>query len=417
MALATTRACDALLEFCVLSLAVWTLAYHACLVLGSRLGLGAGGARCRPRAVRGARRAARGGPDARPTRRGPVLPWRPRPRYHRGQGTPRRSRRQAALAFASGWPWPLVWAPWPVAAVAVLAGGARRPLVAIGDAARGAGAGAALAWSDGAGGARRCWWSSRLRRHLLPAPGRLDRRARALPARRHAALPRRPAGDVLAAAALLTRRCWGRSPARRASPPPALAHLVAAPFACALAVLALWRLLRAWQVRMVAPALTVALVFLLFAVEPAHHLDADVEHMPGRLLRLRAWQGKVILVAVLVPLLFALLHEHAARAHARRPLGPARRRGRGRGRAVDDGDVPRARRRAWLPRPGRGERRPQPGPGRSGHGVGLPGGGDGGGAAPRGQAADPAVGAGAPGGLRRHSCCPRSAAGCARSWR
>src|SRR5687767_4322402 len=38
MALTTTRACDALLEWCVLTLAVWTLAYHACLLLGAGTG-------------------------------------------------------------------------------------------------------------------------------------------------------------------------------------------------------------------------------------------------------------------------------------------------------------------------------------------------------------------------------------------
>ena len=30
----TAQACDALLTFCVLAFAVWTLAYHACLLLG-----------------------------------------------------------------------------------------------------------------------------------------------------------------------------------------------------------------------------------------------------------------------------------------------------------------------------------------------------------------------------------------------
>jgi hypothetical protein len=96
-----------------------------------------------------------------------------------------------------------------------------------------------------------------------------------------------------------------------------LAHLLVAPFAAALAVLALWRLLRAWEVRLVAPALSVALVFLLLAVDTAEEPGANVDHLPGDFFVTRVWQGKVILVAVLVPLLFALLHEHASRPSRR----------------------------------------------------------------------------------------------------
>ena len=34
MGVTTARVCDVLLAFCVLAFATWTLAYHACLVLG-----------------------------------------------------------------------------------------------------------------------------------------------------------------------------------------------------------------------------------------------------------------------------------------------------------------------------------------------------------------------------------------------
>jgi len=58
--------------------------------------------------------------------------------------------------------------------------------------------------------------------------------------------------------------------------------------------------------------LTVALVFLLFSVEPAGG-DRSLLHVPGGFFVARAWQGKVILATVLVPVLLALLHEYAAR--------------------------------------------------------------------------------------------------------
>ena len=98
---------------------------------------------------------------------------------------------------------------------------------------------------------------------------------------------------------------------------PGLAFLVAGPAVCALAVLALWRLLRTWEVRLTGPALTVAVVFLLTDVLPASDPHAVVGHLAGDFFVSRAWQGKVILAAALVPLLISLLHEHAARPRAR----------------------------------------------------------------------------------------------------
>ncbi len=302
-------ACDGLLAFCVLAFAVWTLAYHACLVLrlGSGWALAALAAGLVPCGVLAARHEAGRMPAA------GVAVCIPGARAAPAVAAGALALAAAAvLAFPSGWPWPLVWAPWPVAAVAVLAAGARGPLVTAG-ARPGAGAGAALAWaagvavlalllvkpnSDDAYYLRQAAWIGEHGRFPL---GDTLHSHDVLPATFSPPLPSYEALlGTLAGAAGITA--------------PALAHLVAAPLACALAVLALWRLLRAWQVRMVAPALSVALVFLLFAVEPAHHPGADVEHMPGAFFVARAWQGKVILVAVLVPLLFALLHEHAARS-------------------------------------------------------------------------------------------------------
>jgi hypothetical protein len=91
----------------------------------------------------------------------------------------------------------------------------------------------------------------------------------------------------------------------------ALAHLfgtsagtvlyeVVPPVATALAVLALWRLLRAWRVRHVTVALLAALVFLL--------VDGTSSYAtPGNLFVTRMWQGKVILACVLVPVLLVHL--------------------------------------------------------------------------------------------------------------
>jgi hypothetical protein len=68
------------------------------------------------------------------------------------------------------------------------------------------------------------------------------------------------------------------------------------PLVTFLAVLALWRLLRAWRVTAVSTALTFSLVFLLF--------DGDSGYgSPGNLFVTRIWQGKVILLCVLVPVL------------------------------------------------------------------------------------------------------------------
>jgi hypothetical protein len=81
-----------------------------------------------------------------------------------------------------------------------------------------------------------------------------------------------------------------------------LFYLVVAPLATALGVLALWRLYRVWQVRMVGIALSVALVFLL--------MDAPSHRALGDTILSRSWHGKVVLLAVLVPLLLVFLQEY-----------------------------------------------------------------------------------------------------------
>ena len=88
-------------------------------------------------------------------------------------------------------------------------------------------------------------------------------------------------------------------------------YLVVPPVATVLAILALWRLLRGWRVPMPALALSVSVVFLLFA--------ADENRMLGGFFVSRLWQGKVVLLCVLVPVLLALLQAYAERP-ARRSL-------------------------------------------------------------------------------------------------
>jgi hypothetical protein len=83
---------------------------------------------------------------------------------------------------------------------------------------------------------------------------------------------------------------------------PDLVYLVVAPLASALSVLATWRLLRSWSVRMVGVALSVAMVFLL--------MDAHGHRTLGSLFISRIWQGKIIFLAILIPLLFVLLKEY-----------------------------------------------------------------------------------------------------------
>jgi hypothetical protein len=73
-------------------------------------------------------------------------------------------------------------------------------------------------------------------------------------------------------------------------------YVVVTPLATFLAVLALWRLLRAWRVRHLLLLLSTGLVFLLF--------DGTSSYAsPGNLFLTRLWQGKVILLCVLVPVL------------------------------------------------------------------------------------------------------------------
>jgi len=72
-------------------------------------------------------------------------------------------------------------------------------------------------------------------------------------------------------------------------------YVVVTPLATFLAVLALWRLLRAWRVHHCFWLLSTALVFLLF--------DGTSYASPGNLFLTRLWQGKILLLCIVVPVL------------------------------------------------------------------------------------------------------------------
>ena len=301
---AAARACDGLLAWCVLALATWTLAYHACLLLDL------------PAAWALVALACASVPCARLARR---LPAAPEPATPAGPEGRRDGRVAVALGLAgaaagvlafAGRPWPPVWALWTVAAAAVVIASAGGPLVP-GARVR-AGAPAALAWAA----------AIAILSLFLVRPNADDtyylRQATWI-----AEHGRFPLGDTLHSQDVLPavfspplasfEPLLGALAGSTGVSAPALTYLVAGPAAGALAVLALWRLLRTWQVSLVGPALTVAVVFLLTAIDPTDDAGADVDHLPGDFFISRAWQGKVVLVAVLVPLLFALLHDYASR--------------------------------------------------------------------------------------------------------
>jgi hypothetical protein len=86
---------------------------------------------------------------------------------------------------------------------------------------------------------------------------------------------------------------------------PSLLYLGVTPFASALSVLAMWRLLRRWATPMVGIALSVTVVFLLYAAQSHNTL--------GNLFIGRIWEGKVAFLVILVPLLFVFLTDYVER--------------------------------------------------------------------------------------------------------
>ena len=368
------RASDTLLAFCVLAFAVWTLAYHACLVLGlgsvwALVALAAGLVPCGRLSARHeagcapAPGAGRRTPDAlAPTSSGGRAPL-----ALAALGLALAAA--AMLAFAADLPWPLRWAPWPAAAIAALLAGARGPLLVRPD----AGAGAALAWAGAGAGAALAWAAGLAALALLLVKPNADDAYYLRQAAWVGEHGRFPLGDTLHSHDVLPAAfspplpsfegLVGTLAGAAGVSAPALAHLVVAPLA-----------VRARRARAVAAAARVGGPDGRGRAErgarvPAVRGRAAARPRRGRrphagdFFVARLWQGKVILVAVLVPLLFALLHGYAARP-SRAGARAARGRRRRRGRALDDRDVPRARRSRWpASRRSRRGRRGAPRPG------------------------------------------------------
>lgn len=282
----------------VLAFAAWTVIYQACLVAGVEaewavaaelVALGP----CLAVAFGGAAPEPGREPRAGAARRGAAPWWSPgSPRWWRAPG----------FAFFDA-PWPLVIGAWLVAAGAALASAGARA----GVAARRDGTVVALAWAGGLAALSL----------FLVNPNGDDGEYVHLSAwvAAHGSFPVR---DTLFSDQVLPaiffpplssfEALLGALAGTSGLPARDVVYLAVPPVAAALAVLALWRLLRTWRVPTPAIALSVALAFLL--------LDAAGMRSFGSFWLARLWQV-VVFVAVLVPALFALLHEHAERPSRR----------------------------------------------------------------------------------------------------
>ena len=306
-----TRCADGLLDAGLVVLATWTLVYHVALLgrLPSSLAL----------VVEAVVLVAIGAGVIlrmrQPDRSAPVVP--PSGPHRSGAGRPRSRRILLPLALAAtivasvvmavSGPWLLVWVPWLLAALAgvgLAVGGLRDETPAVRPVGRWE-APVVLAWALGLVVAAA--WT------LRPNPDDLFYINFSQWVADHGTFPLRdtlfsdlayPAvnfppvasydGLVGALAHLVSR------------PAGDIAYLIVPPVAIVGAVLALWRLLRAWRVTHVALALSIGMVFLLFDGTSSYG-------PPGNLFVTRLWQGKVILLCIVVPLLLVHLLRYVER--------------------------------------------------------------------------------------------------------
>lgn len=314
------RVCDGLLDVLVLAFAAWTVVYHACLVLdlGAAIALAAWAAVVVPGTWLWLRTGCtQGGGTVRgddPPRRRLALPLTAVRAAHVLVAV-----LAAALFAFTDVPWALVWIAWFLAAagtvVVVTLAAADRPE------------------EPGATGQRQAetvttWPATLLALAWAPALAVLS------------LFLVRPDGDDTLYVRLSTWiAAYGEFPLRDVVfsdeglpaviyPPvtsfealvgavsyvtglsaAGLVYLVATPVASALAVLAVWRLLRTWGLAKAWLALSLALLFLL--------ADAGSHRTLGNFFVARLWQGKVVFLAVLVPLLFVFLHDYVRRPTTR----------------------------------------------------------------------------------------------------
>jgi Family of unknown function (DUF6077) len=299
--------CDRLLDGVVVVLATWTVVYHVCLVtrLGSTsavvletvvLAVTVGALRRRPSSTSLVSKGAVP-PSGTPTDVGDSGAV--------GRGllaVTTAAALVAAIAMALAAAWAFVWIPWLVAAVAgsLWAGRwlVRHPRPAstpppVGEGWTGVGV---LAWALGLG----LWslWT------LAPDPDDLFYVNLSEWVARHGEFPiqdtlfsnlRYPMSNWPPVASYdgligVVARLTGAHAAT-------VEYVVVTPLATFLAVLALWRLLRAWRVGHSFWVLSTALVFLLF--------DGASYASPGNLFLTRLWQGKILLLCIVVPVLLA----------------------------------------------------------------------------------------------------------------
>lgn len=306
---------DATLDLAVVGFAAWTVAYHVCLVTRVAASWALAGTAlllipCAVAVLRGRGPTTAGAGSS----RGRLALRRAVPVVLAGAAT--------AALFAFGSPrWIVVWAAWIVVAAAaavLLMRAQEQPAAGRGP----GGTGVALAWAaalavlslfllrpdpDDAYYLRLSTW--------VEAHDRFPLRDTMLSPE---TLPAAFYPPVPSFEALIGSVAW-LTPLSAST----VAYLIVTPLVAALAVLALWRLLRSWAVAPLGVALSVALVFLLVAT------GDERSGLPGNFFVARAWQGKVVLVAVLVPLTIAQLIAYAERPSARRAwmlAGPASRR-------------------------------------------------------------------------------------------
>ena len=290
-------ASDGVLDFVVLAFAAWTLVYGACLLAhrSTTWALVAGGIALMPCAWFALR--APSVPSAQPRDGSP-----PPRSWLRGVNVAA-GMAAAVIAAVAAQAWAPVWIFWLIAAGAALAWTARA-----GDrrtSADRSGALTAAAWAvalavasmlvvdpdaDDTYYVRQATW--------IAEHGRFPVRDTLFSDERFEAIFFPPWSSLEALAGTVARAAGTSAPG--------ILYLGVTPLATALAVLALWRLLRAWAAPMPAVALSTALVFLLVAA-------CDSQRTVGAFFITRIWQGKAVFVAVLIPVLFTLLHDHAER--------------------------------------------------------------------------------------------------------
>jgi hypothetical protein len=330
------RACDLALDATVVAFAVWTLVYQLCAVarVGAAWAAGAGLLLAAPGVWLVLRRAPAGRPDdgapAPEARRAPGAQrhdaagptWRPWP-ARRGRSArllgprPLGAATAATALVAAGLfafapvSWGVVSVLWVLsAALAVAWTTARLEAEAPQEAARGGVVELAVVagWAVGLA----------VLALLVVNPDRDDAYYVHL-STWIAAHGRFPLRDVVFSDEVLPALYYPPAPsfealagtvARLASlEAPTVVYLVVPALGTALSVLATWRLLRSWGVRMAGLALTVAMLFLLF--------HAEGHRAPGAFFLSRMWQGKVLFATILIPLLLVWLHAHAARPSRR----------------------------------------------------------------------------------------------------